>query len=155
MFKLYNTLSRKKEEFRAINKREVGMYSCGPTVYYYAHIGNLRAYVFSDVLKRVLLYNGYKVKHVMNITDVGHLTSDADTGEEKMELAAKREHKSAWEIAKFYEKVFFNDLGKLNIIKPSIVCRATDHIKEQIALIKVLEKKGFTYVIKDGVYFNT
>ncbi|HKZ49474.1 MAG TPA: cysteine--tRNA ligase [Candidatus Nanoarchaeia archaeon] len=153
--KIYNTMSRKKEVFKPLADKKVGLYTCGPTVYWYAHIGNLRTYIFEDILKRVLLYNGYKVKHVMNITDVGHLTSNADTGEEKMELAAKREHKSAWEIAKFYESTFFKDIEKLNIIKPDIVCKATDHIKEQIDLIKKLEKKGFTYVIKDGVYFNT
>jgi cysteinyl-tRNA synthetase len=153
--KLYNTLGRKKQTFKPIEDKNVGMYTCGPTVYWYAHIGNLRSYIFADTLKRILLYYGYKVKHVMNITDVGHLTSDADTGEEKMEIAARREHKSAWDIAKFYEKRFFEDSAKLNIIKPDVVCRATDHIKEQIALIKTLEKKGFTYTISDGVYFDT
>jgi len=153
--KLFNTLGRKKQAFKPIKGKQVGMYTCGPTVYWYAHIGNLRSYIFADILKRVLIYDGYKVKQVMNITDVGHLTSDADTGEEKMALAAKREHKSAWEIAKFYEKKFFEDAEKLNIIKPNIVSRATEHIKEQIALIKTLEKKGYTYVIDDGVYFDT
>ena len=153
--KLYNTLGRKKQTFKPIEDKKVGMYTCGPTVYWYAHIGNLRSYIFADTLKRILLYYGYKVKHVMNITDVGHLTSDADTGEEKMEIAARREHKSAWDIAKFYEKRFFEDSAKLNIIKPDVVCRATDHINEQIALIKTLEKKGFTYTISDGVYFDT
>jgi cysteinyl-tRNA synthetase len=153
--KLYNTLGRKKQTFKPIEDKKVGMYTCGPTVYWYAHIGNLRSYIFADTLKRILLYYDYKVKHVMNITDVGHLTSDADTGEEKMEIAARREHKSAWDIAKFYEKRFFEDSAKLNIIKPDVVCRATDHIKEQIALIKTLEKKGFTYAISDGIYFDT
>ena len=153
--KLYNTLGRKKQTFKPIEDKKVGMYTCGPTVYWYAHIGNLRSYIFADTLKRILLYYDYKVKHVMNITDVGHLTSDADTGEEKMEIAARREHKSAWDIAKFYEKRFFEDSAKLNIIKPDVVCRATDHINEQIALIKTLEKKGFTYTISDGVYFDT
>ncbi len=154
-FKLYNTLTRRIELFKPIAGKQVKMYACGPTIYWYAHIGNLRTYIFEDLLKRVLLYNDFRVKHVMNITDVGHLTSDADTGEEKMELAARRERKSAWEIAKFYEAAFFKDLGRLNIIKPDIVCRATGHIKEQIALIQRLEKKGFTYVIEDGVYFDT
>src|SRR3990172_11069634 len=151
--KIYNTMSRKKEVFKPLADKKVGLYTCGPTVYWYAHIGNLRTYIFEDILKRVLLYNGYKVKHVMNITDVGHLTSDADTGEEKMELAARREKKSAWEIAKFYEDAFFKDAERLNIIRPDIVCRATEHIKEQISLIKALEKKGFAYIIADGVSF--
>ena len=153
--KVYTTLTRKKELFKPIKDKIVGLYTCGPTVYWYAHIGNLRTYIFADVLKRNLRYNGYKVKHVMNITDVGHMTSDADTGEEKMELAARRERKSAWEIAKFYEKKFLEDSAKLNIIKPDIISRATEHIKEQIELIQKLEKKGFTYIIDDGVYFDT
>ncbi|MEM0372681.1 MAG: cysteine--tRNA ligase [archaeon] len=154
MIKLYNTMSRKKEEFKPIGD-VVGIYTCGPTVYYYAHIGNLRAYVFADTLKRVLLYNGFKAKHVMNITDVGHLTSDADEGEDKMEAAKRRERKSAWEIAKFYEKAFFEDTERLNIIKPDVIPRATEHIAEQIELIKSIEKNGFAYVIEDGVYFDT
>jgi len=128
--KLYNTLTRKKEIFKPLHDRKVGMYSCGPTVYWYQHIGNLRTYIFSDILKRVLLYNGYKVKHVMNVTDVGHLTSDADTGEDKIEKAAKRERKKAEEIASFYFKIFKQDLKKLNIIEPNIWCKATEHIKE-------------------------
>ncbi|MEM4271123.1 MAG: cysteine--tRNA ligase, partial [Candidatus Pacearchaeota archaeon] len=131
------------------------MYSCGPTVYWYQHIGNLRTYIFSDILKRVLLYNGFKVKHVMNITDVGHLTSDADTGKDKMELAAEREHKKASEIVEFYWKIFKEDFKKLNIIEPEIWCKATEHIKEQIELIKKLEEKGYTYKTKDGIYFDT
>lgn len=153
--KLYNTLSRKKEEFRPIKKGRVGLYTCGPTVYNYAHIGNLRAYVFEDVLRRVLLYNGYKVKHVMNITDVGHLTGDRDLGEDKLEIGARREGKSAWQIAEFYTEAFKEDIARLNILPPDIWCKATDHIKEQIAMIKILEKKGFTYKIGDGVYFDT
>ncbi len=153
--KIYNTLTRKKEEFKPLNKKIVGLYTCGPTVYNFAHIGNLRTYIFEDILKRVLLYNKYKVKHVMNITDVGHLTSDSDTGEDKIEKGAKREGKTVWEIAEFYTKSFLQDINKLNIIKADIICRATDYIKEQIELIKKLEKKGFTYVIEDGVYFDT
>ena len=153
--KLFNTLGRKKQAFKPIKDKFVGLYTCGPTVYWYAHIGNLRSYVFADILKRILIYNGYKVKQVMNITDVGHLTSDADTGEDKMEKAATREHKSAWEVAKFYEKKFFEDTARLNIINPDIICRATDHIKEQIDLIKTLEKKQYTYIAADGVYFDT
>lgn len=155
MLKLYNTLTRKIEEFKPINPPKVGMYSCGPTVYDYPHLGNLRAYVFVDSLKRTLEYNGLKVEHVMNITDVGHLTSDADAGEDKMEVATKREHKDAWEIARFYEKEFLEAFEKLNIGKPNVLSRATEHIEEMVALVKKLEKKGFTYQIEDGIYFDT
>lgn len=153
--KLFNTLTRKKEVFKSIHKDYVGMYSCGPTVYWYQHIGNLRTYIFSDILKRVLEYNGYKVKHVMNITDVGHLTSDADTGEDKMEKAAAKEGRKAEEIANYYWKIFRGDLKKLNIIEPDVWTKATEHIKEQIELIKKLEEKGYTYRTKDGIYFDT
>lgn len=153
--KLYNTLSRKKEDFKPLKKKGVGIYSCGPTVYSFQHIGNLRSYIFADILKRVLLYNNYKVKHVMNVTDVGHLTSDADTGEDKIEKAAKQEKKSAWQIAEFYWKIFKQDFKKLNIIEPDIWSKATEHIPEQIELIKKLEKKGYTYKTSDGVYYNT
>ncbi len=131
------------------------MYTCGPTVYNFAHIGNLRTYIFEDVLKRVLKYNGYKVKHVMNITDVGHLTSDADEGEDKMEKSARQAGKTAWEISEFYTQAFKNDLDNLNIIKPDIWCKATDHIKTQIKLIKKLVNKGFAYRTVDGIYFDT
>ena len=155
ILKLYNTLTRKKEVFKPIRKGEVGMYTCGPTVYWYQHIGNLRTYIFSDILKRVLIYNGYKVKQVMNVTDVGHLTSDSDEGEDKIEKAAKKEGKKAQDIADFYLKIFKEDFKKLNISEPDIWCRATKHIKEQIELIKKLEKKGFTYKTSDGVYFDT
>jgi len=155
MLKLYNTLSRKKEVFKSLKNKKVGLYTCGPTVYLYAHIGNLRTYIFEDILKRVLEYNGYKVKHVMNITDVGHLTSDADTGEDKIELGAKRERKTAWQIAEFYTKAFKKDLKLLNIKEPDVWIKATDTIKEQINLIKILEKKGFTYRISDGIYFDS
>jgi cysteinyl-tRNA synthetase len=153
--KLYNTLGRKKQEFKPIKKGQAGIYSCGPTVYWFQHIGNLRSYIFSDVLKRVLKYNGYKIKHVMNITDVGHLTSDADEGEDKIEKAAAKEGKTAEEIANYYWKIFREDFKKLNIIEPDIWCKATEHIKEQIELIKKLEKKGYTYKINDGIYFDT
>ncbi len=153
--KLYNTLTRKKESFEPIIKAHIGIYSCGPTVYWYQHIGNLRSYIFADILKRVLLYHGYGVKHVINITDVGHLTSDADEGEDKMEKAALKEGKKAFEIAEHYFKVFEEDLDKLNIIKPNIWCKATEHIKEQIELIKKLEKKGYTYRTSDGIYYDT
>jgi len=155
MIKFYNTLTRKKESFKPLKKKEVGLYTCGPTVYWFAHIGNLRTYIFEDILKRVLEYNGYKVKHVMNITDVGHLTSDADTGEDKMEKGAKRERKTAWEIAQFYTDVFKKDIKKLNIKEPLIWVKATEYIKEQIEFIKILEKKGFTYKINDGIYFDS
>ena len=153
--KLYNTLTRKKEIFKPIKKTQVGLYTCGLTVYNYAHIGNLRTFIFEDVLRRVLTYNKYKVKHVQNITDVGHLTSDEDTGEDKLELGAKREGKSAWEVAKFYTKAFKADMKKLNMLPPQVWCKATDHIKEQIALIKKIEKNGFTYQIEDGIYFDS
>src|SRR3989344_1560380 len=152
---LYNTLTRKKEKFVPLNKKEVGMYTCGPTVYNYAHIGNLRTYIFEDLLKRTLIFNKFKVKQVMNITDVGHLTSDADAGEDKMLKGAKREKKTVWEIADFYIKAFQSDLEKLNILSPTIWCKATAHIKEQIELIKKLEKKGFTYAAGGNVYFDT
>ncbi len=153
--KLYNTLTRKKEIFVPIKNKHVGMYSCGPTVYWYQHIGNLRTYIFSDILKRVLRYNSYNVKHVMNVTDVGHLTSDADTGEDKMEKAVMREGKNAQDIANCYWKIFREDFKKLNIIEPDIWCKATEHIKEQIELIKKLEKKGYTYKTSDGIYFDS
>ena len=155
MLKVYNTLTRKKETFKPLKSGKVGLYACGPTVYDYAHIGNLRTYIFEDFLKRVLLFNKYNIKHVMNITDVGHLTSDADSGEDKLEKGSKREGKSAWEIAEFYTKAFKKDIAKLNILEPDIWCKATEHIKEQIELIKRLEKKGYTYKIEDGVYFDS
>ncbi len=155
MLKLYNTLTRKKEEFKPIHNGKVGLYSCGPTVYSYQHIGNLRTYIFSDILKRILMYDKYKVKHVMNVTDVGHLTSDADTGEDKIEKAAKKEGKKAQDIADYYLKIFREDFKKLNIISPNIWSKATKHIKEQIKLLKRLEKKGFTYKTSDGIYFDT
>lgn len=151
---LYNTLTRKKEQFKPIGK-EVKMYSCGPTVYSYQHIGNLRSYVMTDLLRRTLLYNEYNVKHVINVTDVGHLTSDADSGEDKMEKAAEREGKKAEEIARFYFKEFEKDLKKMNILPPWKWVWATKHVKEQIELVKKLEKKGFTYKTKDGIYFNS
>lgn len=153
--KLYNTLTREKEEFKPITDGRVGLYTCGPTVYNYAHIGNLRTYLFEDVLKRVLNYNDYEVKHVMNITDVGHLTGDRDMGEDKMENESRKENKTAYEIAEFYSSKFKEDLTNLNIIYPNIFCKATDNIKEQIEMIETLEQKGFTYKTSDGVYFDT
>lgn len=155
MLKLYNTLTRKKDTFKPIKKGEVGLYSCGPTVYWYQHIGNLRTYIFSDILKRVLVYDGYKVKHVMNVTDVGHLTSDGDTGMDKMEVAALKEHKTAAEIANHYLNVFQEDFKKLNIISPDIWSKATKHVPEMIALVEKLIKKGYTYETSDGIYFDT
>jgi cysteinyl-tRNA synthetase len=152
---LYNNLTRRKEVFTPIKPGKVGLYTCGPTVYNHAHIGNLRTYLFEDILKRVLLYNGYKVKHVMNITDVGHLTGDRDMGEDKMEQGAKREGKNAWEIAAFYTEAFKKDLNALNILQPTLWCKATDTISQQIVLIKTLEQKGYTYRISDGIYFDT
>ncbi len=152
---LYNTLTRQKEEFVPVRPGEVGMYTCGPTVYNFAHIGNLRTYIFEDLLKRVLVFNKYKVRHVMNITDVGHLTGDRDMGEDKMESGSRREGKTAWEIAEFYTQAFKRDIAHLNILEPDIWCKATDSIPEQIDLIRILEQKGFTYKTADGIYFDT
>lgn len=153
-FYVYNTLTRNKEKLIPYKEGRIGMYTCGPTVYNYAHIGNLRTYIFEDVLKKSLKYNGLKVKHVMNITDVGHLQSDGDEGEDKMTLGAKRENKTPWEIARFYEKAFYDDCEKLNIEKPTVSCRATEHIDDMINLIKGLEEKGYTYVANGNVYFE-
>lgn len=153
---LHNTLSRKKEFFKPIKRGRVGIYTCGPTVYGYAHIGNFRSFIFSDILRRVLKKSGYRVKQVINITDVGHLVSGEDTGEDKLEKAAKAERKTAKEIASFYEKDFLVNLKELNAETDKIIFpRASEHIKEQIALIKVLEKKKFAYKISDGIYFDT
>lgn len=151
----YNSLTRKKEEFKPIKKGQVGFYSCGPTVYDYPHLGNFVPYIYWDVLKRFLTSQKYKVQHVMNITDVGHLTSDADEGEDKMEKAKKRENKTAWEIADYYINIFETDAKKLNIISPTKTLRATKTIKEQIAFVKILEQKGFLYKTSDGLYFDT
>lgn len=154
--KLFNTLTRQKEEFQPIVASRVGMYTCGPTVYNYAHIGNLRAYLFEDLLKKTLIYNGYKIKHIMNITDVGHLTSDAYEGADKIEKAAKEKKQTPQQIAEFYTKAFKQNLKDLSIAPPNIWCKATAHIKEQIKLIQRLEKNGFTYVGTNGnVYFDT
>ena len=150
----YNTLTRKKEIFKPIDEKEVKIYSCGPTVYKDATIGNMRTSIFQDVLRRVLRYNGYKLKHVMNITDVGHLVSDGDEGEDKMIKSAKEEHKSPEEIAKHYTKLFFDDLKALNIETPEIICKATDHIKEMLEYVKVLVKKGYTYETSTAIYFD-
>lgn len=152
---LFDTMKRQIISFNAIKNGEVSLYACGPTVYDYAHIGNLRTYLFVDTLKRVFTLNDYQVNHVMNITDVGHLVSDGDTGEDKMEKGARKQNKSAWEIARYFEDIFFNDLAKLNISRPNITCRATEHIQEQIEFIQSLEEQGFTYLTEDGVYFDT
>jgi cysteinyl-tRNA synthetase len=152
---LYNSLTRKKEVFTPIAPPEVGIYACGPTVYQYQHIGNLRRYLGDDILRKFLIAGGFKVKYVMNVTDVGHLTSDADTGEDKLEKSARQEGKSAYEIAKFYEEDFFRQCGLLNIKLPDIICKATEHIKEQIEMIGQIEKNGFTYQTDDGIYFDT
>ncbi|MFA5791546.1 MAG: cysteine--tRNA ligase [Candidatus Paceibacterota bacterium] len=156
---LYNTLSRKKENFIPIEEGQVGMYSCGPTVYNYAHIGNLRAYVFTDILCRTIRYGGLKLKQIMNITDIGHLTSDGDSGEDKMTKALLREGKELTlenmrKIAKFYAEEFKKDLQKLNIEMPDGMYYASDYIKEDVDLIKRLEKKGYTYKTSDGIYFE-
>lgn len=153
--KLFNTLGRKKEAFKPIRKGKVGMYTCGPTVYAYPTIGNMRTYIFSDILRRVLEYNGFNVKQVMNVTDVGHLSSDSDFGEDKMEVAAEKEHKKSKDIAKFYFKEFEYDMKRLNILMPEKWAWASEHIVEQIALVRKLEKKGFTYKTKDGIYFDS
>ncbi len=154
MLKIFNTLSREKEEFKPIDEKCVRMYSCGPTVYNYAHIGNLRTYVFMDLFRRVLKYDGYKIKGVMNITDVGHLLSDGDDGEDKMEKASREQKKSPMEIAEFYSKVFFEDLIKLNIGRPEIIAKATDHIEDMIKYVQALVDKGYGYEIDDGIYFD-
>lgn len=152
--RLYNTLSRTKEEFKPLVGNTVRMYSCGPTVYNYAHIGNLRTYVFMDLLRRILREEGYKVKGVMNITDVGHLLSDADDGEDKMEKAAKEQQKSPYEIAAHYTSVFFDDLAKLNIGRPELTPKATDHIPEMLDLVYGLCDAGYGYETADGIYFD-
>ena len=151
--KLYNTLTRKKEEFRPINDT-VRIYSCGPTVYSYAHIGNFRAYIFMDTLRRVLKYNGYKLKHAMNITDVGHLESDADEGEDKIAKAARKENKDPMEIAKYYTEIFLRDFDRLNIDRPEIICKATDHIQDMIEYVSEIVKNGYGYETSRGIYFD-
>lgn len=157
--KLYNSLTRELETFKPLHKNKVGVYTCGPTVYDYVSIGNWRTYILGDLLVRTLKYLGYDVTYVMNITDVGHLTGDnlgdADTGEDRMEKGAKREGKTAWEIAKFYADDFLEEYDKLGLVKPQVFCKATDHIQEQIKLVQAIEERGFTYKIVDGIYFNT
>ena len=152
--KFYNTLTKQKENFIPLNIGEAKIYSCGPTVYKNATIGNMRTNIFQDVLRRVLKYNGYKLKHVMNITDVGHLVSDGDEGEDKMLKSAREENKSPLEIAEYYTKLFFNDLDALNIEKPEIICKATDHINEMLEYVKKLIANGYAYETSTAIYFD-
>ena len=149
-----NTLTKKKELFTSIDKEEVKIYSCGPTVYKDATIGNMRTNIFQDVLRRVLRYNGYKIKHAMNITDVGHLVSDGDEGEDKMLKSAREENKTPLEIAKYYTDLFFKDLELLNIETPEIVCKATEHINEMLEYVKKLVQKGYAYETSTAIYFD-
>ena len=154
MLRIYNTMDRRKEDFIPLSDKKVTMYSCGPTVYNYAHIGNLRTYIFMDIFRRTLRYDGYKLKGVMNITDVGHLMSDGDDGEDKMEKASREQKKSPYEIAEYYTKIFFDDLAKLNIGRPEIIAKATDHIADMIKYVQALLDKGYAYEIADGIYFD-
>ena len=152
--KIYNSLTRQKQELVPHEEGLVRMYSCGPTVYSYPHIGNMRAYLFMDALRRTLKYNGYKIDGVMNITDVGHMTSDEDEGEDKMLVASKREHKSPWEVAKYYTDIFMNETKRLNIDMPEYICPATSVIPEIIVFVKTLLEKGFAYETSKGIYFD-
>lgn len=154
MLKIYNTYSREKEEFKIVGDT-VRMYTCGPTVYNYAHIGNLRAYIFMDTLRKVLKYNGYKLLHVMNITDVGHMTSDADEGEDKMLKASREKHMKPEDIANMYTEIFLRDIEKLNIEKPEYIAKATDHIKEMEQYVKDIVQNGYGYETSKGIYFDT
>lgn len=155
--KLFNTMTRKLEEFKPLEEGKVGFYSCGPTVYHYTHLGNLRTFLHNDFLKRMFLANGYDVRHIMNITDVGHLTNDEDdSGEDKMEKGAARDNKSVWDIAKFYKDEFIRDFNDLNMIAPTVMPHATDYIAEQIDLVQKLQELGYTYEIPgDGIYYDT
>jgi len=152
--KLYNSLSRSIEDFEPYSPKEVTMYTCGPTVYNYAHIGNLRTYIHEDILEKTLMFLGYDVRRVMNITDVGHLESDADDGEDKMLMGALREKKTVWEVAAYYTDAFFIDCEKLNIKKPNVIAKATDYIDDYIIFIKRLEEKGYTYFANGNIYFD-
>ncbi len=151
---VYNTLSRKKEDFRPLEGGTARIYSCGPTVYGYAHIGNLRTYIFMDELRRVLKYNGYELQHAMNITDVGHLVSDSDDGEDKMAKTAREQQKTPWEIAAFYTEQFLKDIDRLNIGRPEVICKATDHIREMLDYVVALIERGYAYETSDGIYFD-
>lgn len=152
--KLYNTMGREIQDFKPIQKGKAGFYGCGPTVYNYAHIGNLRAYVFLDLLDRTLSFLGYDVNHVMNITDIGHLSDDGDDGEDKMLKTARERSQSVLEIAQFYTDAFFNDIDRLNIKRPTITCKATDHVQDMIELIKKIENNGHTYMVGGNLYFD-
>ncbi|MCR4278349.1 MAG: cysteine--tRNA ligase, partial [bacterium] len=155
MLRLWNTQTKEKEDFKSIRFNEVGFYACGPTVYGRAHIGNFRAYIMEDILRRTFEAEGFRVTHVMNITDVGHLTDDADSGEDKIEKKAREAGTSAWDISKMYTDLLLKDMTALHILKPTKMPRATETIDLQIELIQILEKKGYTYPISDGVYFDT
>lgn len=150
----YNTLTKEKEIFKPINEKQVRIYSCGPTVYKDATIGNMRTNLFQDVLRRVLKYNGYTIKHAMNITDVGHLVSDGDAGEDKMLKSAREEKKTPMEIANHYTKLFFKDLAALNVETPEIVCKATEHIEEMLEYVKQLIENGYAYETSTAIYFD-
>ena len=153
--KLFNTLSRKNQPFAPLEKGKIGLYCCGPTVYHYAHIGNLRTYLFDDLLVRTLRMAGYQVNHIVNITDVGHLTSDEDEGEDKMEAGARREGKSVWDIAEYYTQAFMADIERLNIQPPTRWTKATDHIPEQTQMIDELFEKGYAYEAEGAIYYDT
>jgi cysteinyl-tRNA synthetase len=153
--RLFNTLTRQVADFVPASPPDVGIYTCGPTVYADQHIGNMRTYVFADTLKRALTWKGYRVRHVINITDVGHLTSDADEGDDKLELAARREHANAWEIAERYTREFRTDLGRLRIIEPDVWCKATDHVQQMIGFAEALDAGGWCYQLPSGLYFDT
>ena len=148
----YNTLTKQKELFKSIKEKEATIYSCGPTVYKDATIGNMRTYLLNDTLRRILKYNGYHLKHVMNITDVGHLVSDGDEGEDKMIKSAREEHKSPLEIANYYTNLFLRDLERLNIETPEVICRATDHIKEMLEMVKKIMENGYAYENSTAIY---
>lgn len=152
--RIYNSLTREVEAFTPMKALKVGMYTCGPTVYDYAHIGHGRKYVYDDVLRRLLTYNGFEVTHVQNITDVGHLVSDADVGEDKLEKGARKMGKTVWEVAEFFAGAFFQSMDRLNILRPDVSSKATDHIKEQIELVEKLSEKGFAYETPEAVYFD-
>lgn len=152
---LYNSLTKQKELFTPIDASEVKLYTCGMTVYDYAHIGHGRKYVMDDILKRTLIFNGFKVSHVQNVTDVGHLVSDADEGEDKLEKGAKKQKKTVWEVAEFFTNNFYTSMDALNVIRPNVICKATEHIKEQIELIEKLFKNGYAYDTQEAVYFDT
>lgn len=152
--RIYNSLTRQIEEFEPLQKGKAGMYTCGMTVYDYAHIGHGRKYVQDDLLRRLLTYNGFEVTHVQNVTDVGHLVSDDDEGEDKMEKGARKYNKTVWEVAEMYTRDFFEQMAVLNVLRPSVICKATDHIKEQIELVQKLVAKGFAYETAEAVYFE-